>query len=63
MYNKQGKASTAMQKFEECLALQIKHLGDNNYMLANTYLNIGLLFKTQGNNEKALENYEKRVAL
>jgi len=40
----------AMQKFEQCLALQIKHLGDNNYMLANTYLNIGLLFKTQGNN-------------
>ena len=50
MYNEQGKTSMAMQKFEQCLALQIKHLGDNNYMLANTYLNIGLLFKTQGNN-------------
>ena len=63
MYSEQGKTSMAMQKFEQCLDLQKKYLGDNNYALANTYINIGHLHKNLGNNDKVLDNYEKRVAL
>ncbi len=35
----------------KCLNIQKAHYGDNNFNLANTYLNIGNVYSDQGNLE------------
>ncbi len=35
----------------KCLNIEKAHYGDNNFNLAITYLNIGSLYKEQGNLE------------
>ncbi len=35
----------------KCLNIQKVHYGDNNFNLASTYLNIGIVYKEQGNLE------------
>jgi tetratricopeptide (TPR) repeat protein len=41
------------------LNIEKAHYGDNNFNLASTYGNIGLVYSDQGNLEKALEMYMK----
>jgi hypothetical protein len=38
----------------KCLNIEKAHYGENNFNLARTYSNIGLVYREQGNLEKAL---------
>ncbi len=43
----------------KCLNIDKAHYGENNFNLATTYNNIGLVYKNQGKLEEALEMYMK----
>jgi tetratricopeptide (TPR) repeat protein len=43
----------------KCLNIEKEHYGDNNFNLASTYNNIGVVYKNQGRLEEALEMYMK----
>ncbi len=45
--------------YMKCLNIKKAHYGDNNFNLATTYNNIGLVYDNQGKLEEALEMYMK----
>ncbi|MCK3685401.1 CHAT domain-containing tetratricopeptide repeat protein [Maribellus sp. YY47] len=54
----EGRYSDALDSFKLSLAYRKKIYGEQNYFLAQVYLAIGISYKAQGQNEKALQFYE-----
>ena len=49
--------------YNKCLTLQIAHYGENNFNLANTYINIGAVYYSQGKLQEALEMFNKCLTI
>ncbi len=59
VYGKFGQYEKALEFYQKCLDIELKHLGSDNIEVAKTYNNIGLILSYKHKNDKALEYYQK----
>ena len=53
----------ALEYFEKSLAIDLKTLGDEHPIVATSYNNIGIVWRSKGECDKALEYYKKCLAI
>ncbi len=59
MHGKRGEYEEALQKYNQCLEIQIKMLGPGSVEVADTLLNIGSVHYKRGEYEEALQKYNR----
>jgi tetratricopeptide (TPR) repeat protein len=52
-----------LEYFEKCLAIELKTLGEDRPSVARSYTNIGSIWESKDNFDKALEYYEKSLLI
>lgn len=56
-----GNYSQALEDFQECLAIQLKHLPSHSRLLAETHYQLGMTFSYTGQYSQAIQHFSSSI--